>query len=96
MTSRAVSSIGPGTPKRGGNRRPRDIQRAVHLVGGLLTAAYVYTPLQEVAAFDLLIKVVALPVVAAAGVAMWQLPRLRRLLQRRAQATGGSPAARAA
>ena len=86
MTSRAVSSTGPGTPKRGGNRRPRDVQRAVHLVGGLLTAAYVYTPLQEVAAFDLLVKVVALPCVTVAGVAMWQLPRLRRLLRGRGRA----------
>ena len=91
-----MTSTAPVNPRRGGNRRPRDVQRAVHLVGGLLTAAYVYTPLQDLAAFDLLVKAVALPVVAAAGMAMWQMPRLRRLVRGRTRAPGGPSAARAA
>ena len=91
-----MTPIAPVSPKRGGNKQARDIQRAVHLAGGLLTAAYVYTPLQDVAAFDLLVKVVVLPVVVAAGMAMWQLPRLRKMLQGRGQPAAGRQATRAA
>jgi hypothetical protein len=84
-----MTSTTPPNLKSGGNKRGRDVQRAVHLAGGLLTAAYVYTPLQEQAAFDLLVKVVVFPVVVAAGMAMWQLPRLRRLLRGRGRAAAG-------
>jgi hypothetical protein len=86
-----MASTAPATLRSGGNKRVREVQRAVHLAGGLLTAAYVYTPLQEQAAFDLLVKVVVLPVVAAAGMAMWQLPRLRRLLRGRGRAAAAPP-----
>lgn len=83
------------TPKRGSNKRLRDLQRAVHLVGGLLLAAYVYTPLRDLPSFGLLVQLAVVPAVVATGLAMWQLPRLRASLRRRDQATATTPDARA-
>ena len=64
-------------------KQVRDLQRIVHLVSGLLVGLYIYTPLADVAAFSLLVQLVVVPVLVAAGMAMWQMARLRRLLARR-------------
>ncbi len=64
------------------NKRVRDLQRAFHLAGGLLVMAYIYSPLGELAAFSVLVRGVVVPVLLATGMAMWQAPRLRRLLAR--------------
>ncbi len=69
------------------NKRLRDLQRAVHLVGGLLVATFVYTPLRDLALFSLLVQVVVVPVIVATGMTMWQWPRLRKLLTRGRAAT---------
>ena len=81
------------TPKIS-NKRVRDIQRAVHLLGGLLLAAYLYTPLRELPALLAVLQFVVVPVIMASGVAMWQGPRLRRRLARgRATAVAARPSA---
>ncbi len=64
-------------------KQVRDLQRIVHLVSGLLVGAYIYTPLADVTAFSLLVQIVVVPVLVAAGMAMWQMARLRRLFARR-------------
>ena len=64
-------------------KQVRDVQRIVHLVSGLLVGAYIYTPLADVPAFSALVQIVVVPVLVAAGVAMWQMARLRRLAARR-------------
>jgi thiosulfate reductase cytochrome b subunit len=57
----------------------RKVQRAVHLVTGLMLVAYVY--LTPSGAAQNVIRFVALPVLVATGIAMWQAPRIRRLRQ---------------
>ncbi len=63
-------------------KQVRDLQRIVHLVSGLLVGLYIYTPLADVTAFSLLVQIVVVPVLVAAGMAMWQAARLRRLFAR--------------
>ena len=64
-------------------KQVRDVQRIVHLVSGLLVGAYIYTPLADLPAFSAFIQIVVVPVLVVAGMAMWQMARLRRLLARR-------------
>lgn len=78
------------------NKRQRDAQRAAHIVGGLMLGAYVYLPLiggpaPRVA--EALMQAVIFPLVAATGLLMWQLPRLRRrLLKARKEEKGAGDA----
>lgn len=95
MTAADTNANTSASRKGGANKQLRDLQRAVHLVGGLLLAAYIYTPLRDLSTFGLLVQFVVVPVVVATGMAMWQLPRLRRALQPRTRAAattrGGRP-----
>lgn len=66
------------------NKRLRDTQRVVHLVGGLMLGVYIYIPLiggPGTHIVQALMQLVVFPAVVATGVLMWQLPRLRRLLK---------------
>ena len=55
----------------------RKLQRAVHLIAGVLLLGYVYAPapgrIQD------LIRFLVFPLLVVTGVAMWQAPRIRRL-----------------
>jgi thiosulfate reductase cytochrome b subunit len=57
----------------------RKAQRIVHLAAALVLVAYLYAPfggqLHDVARF------IVVPVLALTGIAMWQAPRIRRLLR---------------
>ena len=64
------------------NKRVRDLQRAVHLVGGLLVMAAIYSPLRDQAVLEALVQLVVILVMVLTGLAMWQAARLRRLLAR--------------
>ncbi len=68
-------------------KQVRDVQRIVHLVSGLLVGAYISTPLADVPAFSAFVQLVVVPVLVAAGMAMWQMARLRKLLARRRSPT---------
>lgn len=68
------------------NKRMRDIQRFVHLAAGLLLVAYIYSPLGNLDAFESLVQFVVVPAIIATGMAMWQLPRLRKRLRDRTRA----------
>jgi hypothetical protein len=65
----------------GSNKRQRDIQRAVHLVGGVALMLYLYTPLGNASTFTALMQFLVVPLVVVTGMLMWQLPRLRKMLQ---------------
>ena len=64
------------------NKRVRDLQRTVHLVGGLLVMASIYSPLGDQAVLEALVQLVVIPVMVLTGLAMWQAARLRRLRAR--------------
>lgn len=61
--------------------RQRKLQRVVHLVAGAMLLAYVYVPLGSGA--EALVRFVVFPALVASGMAMWQAPRIRRVLRRR-------------
>ncbi len=61
--------------KRVSTRPLRDLQRAVHLVSGLLLAAHIYTPPRDLPSFALLVQLVVIPLIIATVMATWQLPR---------------------
>ena len=56
----------------------RKTLRAVHLVLGVTIILFAYGP--HVAVMQDVIRVVVLPALVLTGIAMWQMPRLRRLL----------------
>ncbi len=70
----------------GGARRTRSRQRLAHLVTGVLVLAYVYVTPAPGSVPEQAVRWLLLPALVASGVAMWQWPRLRRLLWRRATA----------
>ena len=73
------------------NRRLRGAQRAAHLLGALMLAVYVYLPLIGGPAprvVEGLVQAVVFPLVAATGLLMWQLPRLRKRLRDRKEEKG--------
>ncbi len=65
------------------NKRLRDLERIAHLVVGAILLLYVYGPWADSAAFTLFVRVFAFPVVVGSGMAMWQLPRVRRPVRER-------------
>lgn len=64
-------------------RRLRSILRACHLAFGMLLVPYVYSPLGDVAAFELLVRVALVPLTIFTGIAMWQQARWRKLFAKR-------------
>ena len=66
-------------------RRARFLQRLVHLVTGFALVAYVYATPEPESHLTAGIRVLV-PIVVVSGVAMWQWPRVRRRLRRRAGA----------
>jgi hypothetical protein len=75
------------------NKRMRDVQRFVHLVGGLLLVTYAYGPLLlDLPAFEALVRFVVVSAVVGTGMAMWQLPRLRKRLRGRTRVAAGAEA----
>ncbi|MBV6451307.1 MAG: hypothetical protein MHPDNHAH_02038 [Anaerolineales bacterium] len=64
------------------NKNLRNILRAAHLVIGVLTVMYVYSPLGEMMWFGMLVKATVLPILVLSGLAMWQMPTLTKFLKR--------------
>jgi thiosulfate reductase cytochrome b subunit len=67
----------------------RKLQRVVHLAAAVLLLAYVYAPLE--AQLQGAARFVVFPLLALTGIAMWQAPRMRRILK---AARGGGDVAR--
>jgi hypothetical protein len=58
----------------------RKLQRAVHLTASTLLLAYVYAPVDD--RLQNLVRAVVFPLLLLTGLAMWQAPRIRRVLKR--------------
>ena len=80
-------------------RRPakvaRSVQRSVHLVASVLLLAYLYSPLGENPVFDVMVRVMIIPVLVGSGVVMWQWRRVRALGRGGSAARSGRRPARA-
>jgi thiosulfate reductase cytochrome b subunit len=60
----------------------RNVLRFCHLSAGMLLVPYVYSPLGDVAAFELVVRVALVPLTVFTGVSMWQQAKLRKLIAR--------------
>ena len=61
-------------------KQQRTVLRYSHLLVGMLNAFFIYTPLSDVRAFELLVQIILVPVIIITGVWMWQQARVRKLL----------------
>lgn len=61
----------------------REIMRWLHITGGMILFAYVYTPLAENPFFADTAKNVIFPGLALTGLVMWQWPLLRGLFRKK-------------
>ena len=59
-------------------KQQRTILRYSHLVAGMLNVFFIYTPLGDVSAFQLLVQIILVPVIIITGVWMWQQARVRK------------------
>lgn len=70
------------TAPRSSRWRPRDRQRAAHLVAAVVLLVHVYLGPALGAGFVAAVQWVVVPVALASGIALWKWPRLRRMLRR--------------
>jgi hypothetical protein len=59
-------------------KQQRMILRYSHLLAGMLNVFFIYTPLGDVWAFQLLVRIILVPVIIITGVWMWQQARVRK------------------
>jgi len=64
------------------NKQLRLILRYTHLAAGILIGLFVYSPLVDVPAFELLVQITLIPIVVLSGIWIWQQTRVRRLFTR--------------
>ena len=64
-------------------KQQRMILRYSHLLAGMLNVLFIYTPLGDVWAFQLLVQIILVPVIIITGVWMWQQARVRKLIAKR-------------
>ncbi len=63
------------------NKQLRIIIRWIHVIGGVMLGAFVYSPLREISEFVLLMQFVVIPVLTVSGLALWQQARLNKWLK---------------
>jgi hypothetical protein len=61
-------------------KQQRTILRYSHLLAGMLNVFFIYTPLGDVLAFQLLVRIILVPLIVITGVWMWQQARVRKLI----------------
>lgn len=61
-------------------KQVRNVLRFCHLFAGMLLVPFVYSPLGDVAAFELVVQVALIPLTIITGFSMWHQAKLRRLL----------------
>jgi hypothetical protein len=61
-------------------KQQRTILRFSHLLAGMLNVFFIYTPLGDVWAFQLLVRIILVPVIIITSVWMWQQASVRKLL----------------
>jgi hypothetical protein len=64
-------------------KQQRTILRYSHLLAGMLNVFFIYTPLGDVWAFQLLVQIILVPVIIITGVWMWQQARVRKQIAKR-------------
>ena len=64
------------------NKQLRRILRYTHLAAGILIILFVYSPLGDIPAFELLVQIALVPVVVLTGISIWQQARVRSLFAR--------------
>ena len=64
------------------NKQLRLILRYTHLAAGILIGLFVYSPLGDVPAFEVLVQIALIPIVVLTGIWIWQQARVRRLFAR--------------
>ncbi len=69
-------------------KQQRTILRHSHLVAGMLNVFFIYTPLGDVSAFQLLVQIILVPVIIITGVWMWQQARVRKRIAKRLRQRG--------
>ncbi|MBI1401335.1 hypothetical protein [Hyphomonas sp.] len=66
-----------------GGNFTREILRWLHITGGMILLAYVYSPLVENPFFVTSTKYVIFPGLALSGLVLWQLPLIRGVMRRK-------------
>jgi hypothetical protein len=61
-------------------KQQRTILRYSHLLAGMLNVFFIYTPLGDVWAFELLVRITLVPVIIITGVWMWKQAYVRKLV----------------
>ncbi len=61
-------------------KQQRTILRYSHLLAGVLNVLFIYTPLGDIWAFQLQVRIILVPVIIITGVWMWQQAKVRKLL----------------
>jgi hypothetical protein len=56
------------------------ILRYNHLLAGMLNVFFIYTPLGDAWAFQLLVRIILVPVIIFAGVWMWHHAKVKKLV----------------
>ena len=64
-------------------RQLRTLQRAVHLVAGVVVLAYVYAAPTAGTAFVTAVRWLFMPTLVVSGMVLWKWPRIRAQLRRR-------------
>ena len=64
------------------NKQLQLILRYTYLAAGILIILFVYSPLRDVPAFELLVQIALIPIVVLTGIWIWQQARVRRLFAR--------------
>ena len=65
------------------NKQFRQVVRFGHIIEGALIAIYIYSPWSSNPAFDALIKFVIVPLIILSGIALWQQPKILKLIRQR-------------
>ncbi|MEM8529434.1 MAG: hypothetical protein AAGF95_01240 [Chloroflexota bacterium] len=60
----------------------RQLARAIHTVGSVVIATYIYSSWSSDPVFTMMVQFVTIPLLALTGIAMWQQSRLLKLFQR--------------
>lgn len=75
----------------------RNVMRIVHLVAAIPIFMFLYSPIAGDPTLGMVVRFIIIPIVALAGLAMWQQPRVLKLLNggsRPVVATGKSAGVR--
>lgn len=60
----------------------RQLARAIHVIGSVIIATYIYSSWSSDPVFTAMVQFVTIPILILTGIAMWQQARLIKLFQR--------------